>query len=229
MYFGKCPFDLLHWFAVYIYCVKLKKNFLQNKVHLIYVTYCEISTNSNAPHYKMKCNATLFVSCGLPFANHTLNGMPTLRVAKPKLLCEQWAHKGVRCLFINHQWDILSIYLCLDVQRSWLWLKASSFGHKATTLHLVCGNHIICLGTTRPHSNIQWAAQTSFVLVQKTIFFVSNMGGFPLWVPSLLEIVHSACLLRWCDCPNFLRSLFLQHYNNPTIQANYAPTLGQRL
>ena len=52
--------------------------------HLIHFTLCEISTNSNVPHYKVKGISTTFISCGSPFVNRTLMSLPTLQVGKPQ-------------------------------------------------------------------------------------------------------------------------------------------------
>ena len=109
--------------------VSFKEGVLQHEVHLLNLTCCEIFTNSNVSHYKVTCNATSSILCGSSLPNRILMGLPALRAGKPQLPCELWAHKRVRCLFVNPR-DISTIHLTLKGQNTWSWLRATSLGHK---------------------------------------------------------------------------------------------------
>ena len=78
----------VHQLAPHIYHVSFIEGDFYNDMHLIYFRAYEIFTKSNVPHWKVTCIAASFVSCGLPFANHTLNGLPALPISKPQLPCE---------------------------------------------------------------------------------------------------------------------------------------------
>ena len=140
---------------------------------------------SNVPHWKVTCIATSFVSCGSPFANRTLVGLPALPIGKPQLPCEFWAQEGMACLFVN-PWDISPIHLSLKVQKTWPRLKATSLGHNANVLHSVRGTSIIWRGTYLP--------STSIVVRHRQIFL---LGSSALMLMAILMIPATTSMNFW--------------------------------
>ena len=166
----------------------------------------KLFTNSNTLHYKVKCNATSFVSCGLSFMNCTLMGLPKLHVGKPQLLCELRVHKKMRCLFIFFIWASRYNRLGLGLRLLALsTMPPSNMRTAATTwFALVSQGHLLTFSLW-PKYDLPWYHKANFLHsmhdtnniffgTTKLLSFVLNLGGFLPWIPPLLGVIPLFCV-----------------------------------